>query len=70
MNYPFQKFDFALIPGFQYGGMEHVGAIQYRADSIFWTSLHPEPAAQSRQPDRPRDCAHVVRRPGHHGVVQ
>lgn len=33
--YPFQKFDFALIPGFQYGGMEHVGAIQYRADSIF-----------------------------------
>ena len=35
INYPFQKFDFALIPGFQYGGMEHVGAIQYRADSIF-----------------------------------
>ena len=33
--YPFQKFDFALIPGFQYGGMEHVGAIQYRADSLF-----------------------------------
>lgn len=33
--YPFQKFDFALIPGFQYGGMEHVGAIQYRADGIF-----------------------------------
>lgn len=33
--YPFQKFDFALIPGFQYGGMEHVGAIQYRANSLF-----------------------------------
>jgi len=35
IDFPFQKFDFALIPGFQYGGMEHVGAIQYRADSIF-----------------------------------
>ena len=35
VEYPFQKFDFALIPGFQYGGMEHVGAIQYRANSLF-----------------------------------
>lgn len=34
IEYPFQKFDFALIPSFQYGGMEHVGAIQYRADSL------------------------------------
>lgn len=34
IKYPFQKFDFALIPGFQYGGMEHVGAIQYRANSL------------------------------------
>lgn len=35
IDYPFQKFDFALIPAFQYGGMEHVGAIQYRASSLF-----------------------------------
>lgn len=28
--YPFGKFDFVLIPGFQYGGMEHPGAIFYR----------------------------------------
>lgn len=34
IDYPFQKLDFALIPGFQYGGMEHVGAIQYRASSL------------------------------------
>lgn len=27
--YPFGKFDFALIPSFQYGGMEHPGAIFY-----------------------------------------
>ena len=32
--YPFAKFDFALIPSFQYGGMEHPGAIQYRADAL------------------------------------
>ena len=32
--YPYQKFDFALIPAFQYGGMEHAGAIQYRASSL------------------------------------
>ncbi len=34
IEYPFQKFDFVLIPGFPYGGMEHVGAIQYRASSL------------------------------------
>lgn len=32
--YPFEKFDFALIPGFAYGGMEHVGAIFYRAEKL------------------------------------
>lgn len=35
IEYPYQKFGFALIPAFQYGGMEHVGAIQYRANSLF-----------------------------------
>ncbi len=35
IKYPFKKFDFVLIPSFQYGGMEHVGAIQYRASSLF-----------------------------------
>lgn len=34
INYPFAKLGFVLIPGFQYGGMEHVGAIQYRASSL------------------------------------
>jgi aminopeptidase N len=33
--FPFKKFDFIAIPDFQYGGMEHVGAIQYRASSLF-----------------------------------
>ena len=33
--YPFGKFDFVLLPDFPYGGMEHVGAIQYRASSLW-----------------------------------
>lgn len=33
--FPFQKFDFVAIPDFQYGGMEHPGAIQYRASTLF-----------------------------------
>ena len=34
IDYPFKKFDFVLIPGFQYGGMEHTGAIQYRDSKL------------------------------------
>ena len=35
IDYPFGKFDFVAIPSFQYGGMEHPGAILYRASSMF-----------------------------------
>jgi len=35
LPYPFQKFDFTSIPDFQYGGMEHVGNIDYKAASLF-----------------------------------
>ena len=35
VKFPFAKMDFAAIPPFQYGGMEHVGAIQYRQSSLF-----------------------------------
>lgn len=33
--YPFQKFGFVSIPDFQFGGMEHVGAIDYKSSSLF-----------------------------------
>ena len=33
--YPFGKFDFVLIPAFQYSGMEHPGAVLYRASRVF-----------------------------------
>ena len=32
--YPFGKFDFVLVPPFQYGGMEHPGSIFYRQSSL------------------------------------
>jgi aminopeptidase N len=32
--YPFGKFDFVLIPSFQFGGMEHAGAILYNASGL------------------------------------
>ena len=35
IDYPYAKFDFALLPAFQYGGMEHPGAIFYR-DRGLW----------------------------------
>jgi aminopeptidase N len=34
IEYPFEKFDFVAIPSFQYGGMEHPGAILYRASRL------------------------------------
>ncbi|HXT27623.1 MAG TPA: M1 family aminopeptidase, partial [Vicinamibacterales bacterium] len=32
--YPFGKFDFLLVPAFQFGGMEHPGAIFYNASGL------------------------------------
>ena len=32
--YPFGKFDFVLVPSFQFGGMEHPGSIFYNASSL------------------------------------
>jgi aminopeptidase N len=33
-KYPFEKLDFVLMPAFQFGGMEHAGAIFYNAPAI------------------------------------
>lgn len=35
IGYPFGKFDFVLLPSFQYGGMEHPGAIFYNEPALF-----------------------------------
>jgi aminopeptidase N len=41
---PFGKFDFLAVPAFQFGGMEHPGAVWYRAESLFL-----DPAASRAQ---------------------
>jgi aminopeptidase N len=33
--YPFGKFEFLLVPSFQFGGMEHPGSIYYNASALF-----------------------------------
>jgi len=52
--YPFGKFDFALIPPFQYGGMEHPGAIFYREEGL----MLEESATQAQQMGRASLIAH------------
>jgi aminopeptidase N len=37
-RYPFQKLDFVLLPAFQFGGMEHAGAIFYNGPYLFLDS--------------------------------
>lgn len=53
-NFPFQKLDYVTIPGFQYGGMEHIGAIQYRESSLFLDSS----ATRSQELSRAKLIAH------------
>ncbi len=45
IEYPFSKYDMVLIPGFQYGGMEHIGATIYKASTMF---LSPTPTIDQR----------------------
>ncbi len=52
--YPFQKLGFVAIPSFQYGGMEHPGAVFYRAGSLFLE----ENATQSQYLGRASLIAH------------
>ena len=52
--YPFPKFEFALIPSFQFGGMEHPGAVYYNANTL----LLDESATQNQLLGRASLIAH------------
>jgi aminopeptidase N len=52
--YPWGKFDFVLIPSFQFGGMEHAAAILYNAASL----MLDESATQNQQLNRASTIAH------------
>lgn len=51
---PFDKYDFVAIPSFQYGGMEHPGAILYNAQRI----ILDESATQDDELNRANLIAH------------
>ncbi|WP_414980610.1 M1 family metallopeptidase [Congregibacter sp.] len=57
--YPFAKFGFALIPDFPYGGMEHVGAIQYRASSLLLEEAPSEKQLLNRAQLIAHETAHM-----------
>ena len=59
IDYPFKKLDFALIPAFQYGGMEHVGAIQYRSSSLMLEEAPSETELLSRASLISHEVAHM-----------
>jgi aminopeptidase N len=42
IKYPFAKYDFVILPGFQFGGMEHTGATLYN-DRMMFLGNHPTP---------------------------
>ena len=52
--YPFGKFDFVVIPAFQFSGMEHAGAIYYNANTL----LLDESATQNQLLNRANTIAH------------
>jgi aminopeptidase N len=52
--YPWGKFDFLLVPSFQFGGMEHAGAICYNASALL---LDPS-ATQNQKLGRASLIAH------------
>jgi aminopeptidase N len=52
--YPFGKFDFLAVPAFQFGGMEHPGAIFYNASGL----MLDESATQNQQLERASVISH------------
>ena len=52
--YPFGKFDFFLVPAFQFGGMEHPGAVFYNAPGL----MLDESATQNQLLERASTISH------------
>ena len=50
--YPFEKYGFVILPGYQFGGMEHPGCIQYKDQTLF---LGPNPT-----PDEELNRLHLL----------
>ena len=71
VKYPLPKLDLIGIPGGFTGAMENWGGITFFESLLLFDPATSAPAARRAhlQHHRPRDCAPVVRRSRHHGVV-
>ncbi len=54
IDYPFEKYDLVIVPGFQFGGMEHMGATLYKEATMFL----PDDASITRKMSRSSLIAH------------
>ena len=45
---PFDKYDFTIVPGFQFGGMEHPGAVLYNENTMF-LGKNPSPDEKEKR---------------------
>ena len=57
--YAFGKFDFVMIPSFQFGGMEHAGAILYNASSMLLDESATENQLLNRASTISHETAHM-----------
>jgi len=59
IKYPFGKFDFVLLPSFQYGGMEHPGSIFYNESALFLDENAPVNKQLARASVIAHESAHM-----------
>jgi aminopeptidase N len=57
--YPFGKFDFLLVPSFQFSGMEHPGAVLYNANSLLLEEAATEQQLLNRANVISHETAHM-----------
>lgn len=57
--HPFAKYDLVLLPSFQYGGMEHPGAVFYRAESLLLDEAATRDAQLARASLIAHETAHM-----------
>lgn len=57
--YPYSKFDFLVLPAFQYGGMEHPGAVYYNAPELFLNQSATINDSLSRAMDISHETSHM-----------
>jgi aminopeptidase N len=58
IKYPWGKLDIILLPSFQYNGMEHPGAIYYRAESLLLENKPTQEDRLDRADTIAHECAH------------